>query len=62
MIRDEFDIANKQTNYFLLIWVADDVITRTSTEKKTQEEAMKRAKKEVVLSVQKLTKLEEELK
>ena len=47
-------IANKQANYFLLIRVADDVIARTSTEKKTLEEAMKRAKKEVVLPVQKV--------
>ena len=47
---------------FSQLWVADDVISRTTAEKKMQEEAMKKTKKELVVSGQKVTKLEEELR
>ena len=32
-------------HYLLVIWVADDVMTRTSTKKKALEDAMKMVKK-----------------
>ena len=48
-------------NYLLVIWDADDVMTRTSIKKKALEDAMKKVKKEMAASVEKARKLQEEL-